>query len=135
MSRPASRTSRRPVLRRGTVLVAAIVALIALSLMAVGLVTAGARDHDLTTRRSETMRAFYAMESGVNMALRELMNNADEDADGAVGSISNDTSDASDPFIGIARVKVLKGTSGADTTLTSVGRCGAAARSAVLTLR
>ncbi len=121
--------------RRGTVLVAALVALIVLSLISVGLVTAGARDHDLTARRSETMRAFYAVEAGVNMATRELMNNADEDGDGTIGSISNDNSDASDPLIGIARVTVRKGTSGSNTTLTSVGRAGSATRSAMLTLR
>jgi hypothetical protein len=115
--------------------VAAIIALIILMLITVGLVTAGARDHDLTTRRSETMRAFYAMEAGINMATRELLNNADDDADGTIGSISDDNSDASDPSIGDARVRVRKATSGSNTTLTSVGRCGSAARSAIATFQ
>jgi len=135
MSLPKSATPCGLASRRGTVLVAAVVALCVLALITVGLVTAGARDHDLTTRRAETMRAFYALEAGVNMATRELMNNADEDGDGTIGSISNDNSDASDPTIGIARVTVRKDTSGSNTTLRSIGRCGSSMRSAIVTLR
>ncbi|MFO0376143.1 MAG: hypothetical protein ACK51N_03750, partial [bacterium] len=61
-----------PAARRGAVLVAVIVALVVLSLISVGLVTSGARDHDLMARRVEAMRAFYVMEAGLNMAVREL---------------------------------------------------------------
>ena len=33
----------------------------------------GGRDHDLTVKRMDTLRAFYAAEAGMNIAIRELM--------------------------------------------------------------
>lgn len=121
--------------RRGTLLVSVIVVLLMLQLLAVGLVTAGARDHDLTTRRAETMQAFYAAEAGANMAVRELMTDADGDGDGIIGSVSNDGSEANDPAIGVAKVGVVKVTGVSEITLTSTGRCGESRRSISLTLQ
>lgn len=115
---------------RGTVLIAVIVALVILQLVTVGVVTSGARDHDLAARRAETMRAFYAAEAGMNMALRELMHAADEDGDGGVGTISDDGNDANDPAIGggSGRVHVTSAASGGMTTITSSARSGLARR-------
>ncbi len=50
----------------------------------------------------ETTQGFYAAEAGMNMAInsREMMNNTDEDGDGAIGTISDDAVPASDPTFG-----------------------------------
>lgn len=123
-----------PSARRGAVLVAVIVAVVVLSLISAGLVVGGARDHDLMARRVEAMRAFYVMEAGLNMAVRELMSSIDADADGTIGSISDDASDATDPALGMGRVTVRKEGSGESVTLTSIGRLGQSRRSALMTL-
>lgn len=115
---------------RGTATVVAIILLALLQVAVAGMVVGGARDQDLTARRFDTLRAFYAAESGVNMALREVIQNADIDGDGTVGSISDDGSDLTDPAIGSAdvRVRVADSVSGLITTLTSTGRAGTARR-------
>lgn len=133
MSRRHARRERAHRPRRGTVLVAAIIALVVLQLLVAGLVTSGARDHDLTARRAETIRAFYAAEAGMNMALREVMVNADEDGDGGIGTISDDGSDANDPSVGGARTRVTAAAA-ATTTLTSDARTGEARKRIVAVL-
>ena len=111
--------------------VAMIVILLVIDLIVVSVVIGQGRDHDLTVRRLETIRAEYAAEAGVNMAIRELMEDADEDLDGAIGTISDDSNDANDPTLGNAQFVV---TAAADTpaagqtTLTSAGRSGEARR-------
>lgn len=115
--------------RRGTAAVAMIIVLVVLQLVVVGLVNGGAREQDLTTKRLDTVRAVYAAEAGINMAIRELMNNADEDGDGAVGSISSDGNSGNDPALGVARFTVTRTVAGGQTTLLSAGRCGDARRS------
>lgn len=129
--RPRHSCSTRVHHRRGTVLVAVVAALVLLQLIIVGVVVSGARDHDLTARRAETMRAFYAAEAGMNMAIRELMLDTDEDGDGGIGTVSDDSNDATDPAIGggSGRVRVTSDMTGAVTTLTSNGRAGIARRS------
>ena len=113
--------------RTGTVIVVFIVVLIMVELIIVTMVTSASRDHDLTVHRAFTVEAFYAAEAGVNMAVRELMEDSDEDGDGTIGSISDDSNDANDPTLGNARFLV---TSTPDTplpgqrTLTSQGRSG-----------
>jgi len=108
-----------------------IVILLIVDLIVVSVVLGQGRDHDLTIRRLETIQALYAAEAGVNMAIRELMEDADEDLDGAVGTISDDSDVGTDPALGTANFVV---TAAADTpsvgltTLTSQGRCGVARR-------
>ena len=68
--------------RRGTVAVAVLLVLLLTSLFVIGLVSGAARDQDLSGRRMETVRAFYAAEAGINMAMREFSVGADEDGDG-----------------------------------------------------
>lgn len=123
--------STMPSNRRGTVAISMILTLVIVDLIIVGIVVGGARDHDLTVRRIETINAFYAAEAGMNMAIRELMMNADEDGDGAIGTISDDGNAANDPAIGQAQVLVTSVVVGSQTTLTSQGRAGEARRQIV----
>jgi hypothetical protein len=117
--------------RRAVAAVAMVVLLLALNLIIVGIVVGLSRDHDLTIRRMQTVEAMYAAEAGVNMSIRELMNDADEDGDGTTGTISDDSNDGNDPTLGNAQFVV---TAAADTpavgqtTLTSEGRSGDARR-------
>ncbi len=129
MNRPSGPCRhKRRLHRRGAAVVALILAMLLMALIMVGLVLGGARDQDLTIRRLETVRAFYAAEAGANMAIRELMLNSDDDGDGNIGSISDDGNDANDPSLGGGQVKVVKTVSGSDTTLSSEGRSGEARR-------
>jgi hypothetical protein len=105
-----------------------VATLLTVNVIIIGIVLSGARDHDLGARRLETVRSFYAAEAGMNMAIREMMVDVDEDADGTVGTISDDANDANDPDLGSARVVVTESTVGAQTTLSSVGRSGDARR-------
>ena len=89
-----------------TAVIGVIVFLLVVGVIIVGMVLGGARDQDLTVRRLETVQAFYAAEAGMNMAIRELMVAVDEDADGAIGTISDDSNDGTDPTIGTGRVVV-----------------------------
>ncbi len=114
--------------RRGTAAVSMIIVLMLLDLIIVGMVIGGARDHDLTIRRIETIQSFYAAEAGMNMAIREMMNNADEDGDGTIGTISDDATPANDPTFGPAQVVVIITIAGPPTTLRSKGRSGDARR-------
>ena len=113
---------------RGAVILAIIVTMLLISLIVVGLVLAGAREQDLTVRRLETVRSFYAAEAGMNMAVREIMLSLDADADGFVGTVSDDGNAVNDPTLSSAQVNVTKSVSGLQTTLTSQGRSGAARR-------
>lgn len=114
--------------RRGIAAVVTVVLVILLNLMVVGLVLSLGREQDITVRRVETVQAFYAAEGGVNMAIRELMLDVDEDADGAVGTISDDGVPANDPTLGLARLRVTATVGVGQTTLESVGTAGAATR-------
>ena len=119
--------------RRGLIVVVMIVLMIVIDLIIVSMVVSQARDHDLTVRRMQTIESLYAAEAGMNMSIRELMIPADEDGDDdgswpfGIGTISDDSNDATDPTLGNARFVV---TAAADTpavgqtTITSEGRSG-----------
>lgn len=115
--------------RRGGVGLGAVIVLVIVQLAVVGAVVCGGHDQGLTARRLDSARALYAAEAGANMAMRELMLNADEDGDGVVGSVSDDDDDSSDPALGLARFVVTKSEGGGVTTIVSTGRSGAARRS------
>ncbi len=110
--------------RRGIVIIGVIVFLLVVGMIIVGMVLGGARDQDLTVRRLETVQAFYAAEAGMNMAIREVMVAVDEDADGGIGTISDDSDDGTDPTIGTGQVVVTSSYADPQTTLTSRGRSG-----------
>ena len=109
-------------------------ALIVLQLVVVGIVLLGAREQNLTTLRLEASKAQYAAEAGMNMALREIYDSADEDGDGTIGSISNDGNSANDPTVNGASIVVTMTVSGSTTTITSTARTTNAKRSIVVTL-
>ena len=119
---------RRTRHHRATVAISMIIALVMVNLIILSIVIGGARDHDLTIKRVETIQAFYAAEAGMNMAIREKMSNTDEDGDGAIGTISDDATPANDPTFGQAQVLVIVTVAGPPTTLRSKGRSGDARR-------
>lgn len=118
--------------RRGSIGLAMVIVLVFLQLLMVGVVISGARDQDIAVQRLDSTRAGYAAEAGANMAMRELMNDADEDGDGVIGSISDDGNASNDPALGTASVYVSESVAGSETTLTVRGRAGAALRQASL---
>ena len=86
--------------------VAMIVVLVTVDLIIIAMVLGGAREHDLTIKRNQTIESFYAAEAGANMAIRELMEALDEDLDGTTGTISDDGVPANDPALGNAQFYV-----------------------------
>jgi hypothetical protein len=114
--------------RKAATAVAVIVVLVIIDLVIVGLVVSGSRGHDMTIRRMETVEAFYAAEAGMNMAVRELMVDEDQDGDCTIGSISHDGDDGTDPGFGNSAWVVTANTAGALTTIRSYGRSGSARR-------
>lgn len=121
-----SRSTRSP--RRAAAGIASIVILVFLQLAVVGSIVLSTRDQDTTIQRLDTLRSFYAAEAGMNMAIREMINNSDEDGDGTIGTISNDNNPDNDPMLSTARVHVVKTVSGSTSILTSRGRAGVARR-------
>jgi hypothetical protein len=73
---------------RAVAAVAMVVILLIIDLIIVGIVVGLSRDHDLTIRRMQTIEAAYAAEAGMNMSIREWMNDRDEDGDLVMGTIS-----------------------------------------------
>jgi Tfp pilus assembly protein PilX len=114
--------------RRGAIGVASVIVLVVVQLLLVGAIIAGTREADTTMQRMDTLRAFYAAEGGMNMAIREMLSNLDEDGDGDIGTISNDALLTDDPAVGNAHVYVVQSVNGGTTTLVSRGRCGLARR-------
>ncbi|MHC4101604.1 MAG: hypothetical protein ACYS15_08185 [Planctomycetota bacterium] len=133
MKRKIARLAGRRRNAQGVAAVAMVVILLIIDLAIVGIVVGLSRDHDLTIRRMQTIEALYAAEAGVNMSIREMMNDADEDGDvvgpgDGIGTISHDEDDGTDPTLGNARFVVTKNKVGNVTTLTSEGRSGEARR-------
>ncbi len=120
--------------RRGATAIVMVVLMLLVAMIVIGSAVSGARDQDLTVRRVETVQSIYAAEAGMNMAIREIINNADEDGDGAIGSISDDGNDANNPVFGNAAVLVTTQASGDDTILVSLGSRGTATRRIEATL-
>ena len=120
--------------RRGAAAVAIVLAMLVLGLVMIGMVMGGARDQDLTIQRVNTLRAFYATEAALNMGIREVIYNFDDDSDGGVGSISNDGNPANDLALGSARVYVSTQMPSPEViTLTSHATSNSTARSAEAT--
>ncbi len=114
--------------RRGSALVTVFIIVMVLGFTVAGVVGVGARDQDLTVRRLDTARAFYAAEAGINMAIRELMLDTDEDGDGGVGTISDDNDPATDPSFGSASVSVSLVVTAGQSMLVSNGASGQSRR-------
>ncbi len=111
--------------------VAMVLVLVTIDLIVVAVVLSTARDHALSVVRIDTIEAIYAAEAGVNMAVREMMEDVDEDGDGTIGTISDDGDPNTDPTIGQARFSVSASVDDpvvGQTTLSSEGRSGVARR-------
>lgn len=116
--------------RRGAAAVAIVAAMVIAGLVVLGAVVAGAGSSELSARRAEGMRAFYAADAGVNMAMREVMLGVDEDADGTIGTISDDGNSANDPQLPSARVLATQSMSSGVTSIVAAGSSGQALRKA-----
>jgi hypothetical protein len=114
--------------RKGAASLACVILMVVWQITLVGAILPDCRNQDTTLQRLDTVRAFYAAEGGMNMAIREVFSNEDIDADGGIGSISNTGSPTDDPDIGPGRVYVVTSESGGITTLVSRGRSGSARR-------
>ena len=110
--------------RRGSILVALVVALIVLSLIVIGVSLAGARDLDLTVHRAQWSQAQLAATAAADMAVKELYDNVDEDGDGTIGTISGGTGGSGNPVINGASFYASKSVSGSTTTVTATGTGG-----------
>jgi Tfp pilus assembly protein PilX len=114
--------------RRGSVVIAVIIALIILQLVVVSLTVSGARDQGVMVRRIEAARAFYAAEAGAAMAMREISLNADEDTNGSIGGVASYTSGS------LVTAPVSAVTSGLTTTIQALSTNGMAARTVSATI-
>jgi hypothetical protein len=94
-----------------------VVLLVLVGLIVVGMAVAGRSQQDLSVKRLGTVRAFYAAEAGMNMAIREVVLGVDEDGDGTVGGIAPKAI----AQFGGASVAVAATSAGSTTTLVSVG--------------
>lgn len=115
-------------MRRGSVLVAVLVVLVIAELALVGVVVRSGRDAALIVRSAEATRALYGAEAGLALAARELALGLDEDGDGSIGGVSDNSQDDDDPSIGGALVVVRRVDGPEGTTLVAVGRLGQARR-------
>jgi len=114
--------------RRGTVIVAVIVFVLIAEFAVLGLMINTSNDQYVAAERLSTIRAFYAAEGGMNMAIREMMLSSDEDGDGTIGAISDDGNHANDPTFGNGSVFVTATSTMAGTALSSLGSSAEAER-------
>jgi len=105
--------------RRGVASIVLVIVLVVAGFAVVGMVLGGARDQDLSVARVNSLQAFYAAEAGVNLAVREVIDNTDYDGDGEIGSIQSTA--ATESALHGAVLAVSKNVSGSDITLTSLG--------------
>lgn len=114
--------------RRGGAAVVAVVLLVVLQLVAIAMVSGGAREQAAKSLRLEGLRATYGADGALAMAAREVVLNTDEDGDGGVGSVSAGGSWANDPALGPARMHATAVVNGSTTTVTAESEAGAAQR-------
>lgn len=110
--------------RHGAIALGMVIALVVLQLVVVTALVSGVRDHDATRSRLESSRAFYATDSAVSMALRELYRYTDEDGDGSIGGVSSDGNASNDPLFVTGRAAATIAPAGSNFSITSSGRAG-----------
>lgn len=130
-SRTPAATAR---FRRGTALVAVIVALLIISLAALSLGASNGLLQQSVADEIEGSRTFYAGESAANMSMREIVSATDADGDGSDGSISDDGNAANNPVINGVSITVSKTVSGSNVTLTCTATSTNARRRIVMSL-
>lgn len=122
-------------MRRGSVLVAVVVALVVLLLVVVAVVTTVSRSSELSVLQIQGSRAQYAAEAAANMAVKEVLDGVDQDGDGGVGTISNDSNASTDPTINNGtRMWVTRSDSAGVITLTAHAENADAVRAIRVTL-
>ena len=84
--------------RRGAALVAFVAALLVIGSIVLWVLQATATSATSALAHFQSTGAMYAAESGVEMAVRELLT-GDNDSDGAAGTISNNGNPADDPTL------------------------------------
>lgn len=120
--------------QRGSVLVGAVMLLLVLAAFTGVCASVLATGQSAFVAGETATQAFYAAESGLEMALMEHESHTDNDADGVVGGISADGDEENDPALGQARMEVS--ISGSDpVTLTATGRDGDSRRVVEITIR
>lgn len=132
--RSATSRSVATATRRGTALVAMLIALMLCGMMVLAIVTAQSREQDALRDRISGVRAFYAAEGVANMAIREWALNADQDGDGTVGRIASGVT-ASGPSIGGGRAAANTVGTTTSTTVTVASAAADASRSVTFSLR
>lgn len=121
--------------RRGGVLAVLLVVLGVVSIAALGSVTPAADETMLAAARVERVRASYAADAGIAVALAEVISGSDMDGDGKPGTLSDNSNAGDDPQVGLARVVVTAESGSTQTVLTSRGRCGVSSYSLELTVQ
>lgn len=111
-------------LRRGIAIVAMVGIMLLGEVVLVTSLMAVRHDQMLATYRLDSVRAFYAAEAGMNLAIREVMADADEDGDGTIGSVSDNDTDEDDVVLGVATLRVIRTDSPEDFVLRADARCG-----------
>lgn len=119
--------------RAGSAAVAVLVLLVVLQIVVLGVAWGGARDQGASVDRVDAARAYYATEGVANMAMREIFVGTDEDGDGGVGTISNDSNAGTDPTISLGQARCASSVSGGVTTYTVSGRSGGAIKKITFT--
>jgi hypothetical protein len=127
LRRPRSRD------RRGTVLVGLLVGLMLLASALIAVAISGRREQDLTMRRMEAMRAAYAEEAAAQIAVRELVNQQDDDGDGIIGEVAAGVL-ASGITIGSSKASASADASGTVWTVQPQGSNGLSTRGCTLNL-
>lgn len=110
-----------------------LVGLMLLASALVAVAISGRREQDLTMRRMESMRAAYAEESAAQIAVRELINQQDDDGDGIVGEVAAGVL-ASGIIIGSSKASAAADASGAVWTVQPQGSNGLSTKGASLNL-
>jgi Tfp pilus assembly protein PilX len=108
-----------PHLRRGAAVLSFVVALLVIGTLVLWLFQLTAVSSMATLGHYYSTGAFYAAESGVELALRELGQANDIDSDGTIGTISDNGNDADDPSLVTGAVHV---SSPAASTYEATGR-------------
>jgi hypothetical protein len=119
--------------RGGTILVGIVVAVMVIAAGIVLVAIAGRREQDSMIRRFESMRAFYAQEAAVQIAVREMLRQQDDDGDGVAGTIASGVL-ASGITIGASKLAAGLVSAGGVDTITAQGSNGLAVRSTSVTL-
>ncbi len=95
-----------PHLQRGAAVLSFVAALLVIGTLALWLFHLTAVSATATLGHYYSTGAFYAAESGLEMALRELAQANDIDSDGTIGTISDNGNDADDPSLATGAVHV-----------------------------